>query len=169
MALAATPLIPNDGALDFESGDGVPLAFTLNYEDGDVAFSEISESQKEYELFFHRGRFYGARKTQDKPVEVTFSCHAVGFTDAAQATMLDIVRRGGLWLASTSTLPASAGDLHCTRLRWRGERTTFGASADSSVIMKYVHLTAAFAEGIPGKWTIKGILLPYSTDYLAWT
>ena len=169
MSLAANPLIPNDGALLFNDGAGTPLAFTLPYEDGDVAFSEFSQGQKEYELFFSRGRFYAARKTVDKIVEVTFTCHAVGFTDASEATILDIVRRAGLWAAATSTLPVAAGDLHCTKMTWTGERSSLGGSADSIVVMKYLHLTAAFAEGTPGKYTIKGVLLPYSTDYLAWT
>ncbi len=167
MSLAQNPLIPNDGVLLFN--DGAALAFTVPYDGGDLAFSEISEGQKEYELFFSRGRFYAARKTVDKPVEVTFTCDAVGFTDAVQAAILDIVRKSGLWLAATSTLPAAAGDLHCSKLTWTGERTSLGGTNDSSVVMKYLHLTAAFAEGTPGKFTIKGILLPYSTDYLTWT
>lgn len=167
MALAANPLIPNDGVITIN--DGAALAFTLDYEDGDLAFSEISEGQKNYEMFFKRGRFYAARKTQDSPVEVSFSCHAVGFTDAAQASILDIVRKAGLWAAASSTLPIAAGDLYCVKLTWRGERTDLGGTADSSVVMKYFHPTAAFAEGTPGKWSIKGVLLPFSTDYLAWT
>lgn len=167
MPLASTPLIPNDGVIVIT--DGAALTFTLNFEDGDLSFSEIAEGQKNYEMFFHRGRFYGARKTQDSPVEVSFSCHAVGFTDAAQASILDVVRKGGLWAGALSTLPIGAGDLYCVRLTWTGERTNFGGTADSSAVMKYFHPTAAFSEGTPGKFNIKGVLLPYSTDYLTYT
>lgn len=174
MSLGANPLVPKDGSLEFtDATPTTPLTYVLQYEDGDVAFSEISKDQKDIQIFLSRGRFYAARETDDMPVEVTFTCHAVGFTDETDENILDIVRRAGAWAAAVNQLPASAGGgangVWCVQLKWTGERTNFGGSADASVTMKYVHLTAAFAEGTPGKFTIKGILLPYSTDYLDWT
>jgi len=177
MALAAVPFVPSDGALVFSDATGTPLTFTVPYEDGNLSFGTISHNQKAVQEFLHRGRWYGVRETDDVTPEFTFTAHLIGFTDASSATLLDIVRRTGVWAAAVSTLPASAGGMNaggtkgvwCVQLKWTGERSDFGGTADSTVTAKYCRITAEIAEGVPAKLTITGQMFPYSTDYLAWT
>lgn len=177
MALAAVPFIPADGALVFSDAAASPLSFTVPYEDGDLQFGEVMHSQKEVQAFLARGRFYSAREVEDVIPTFTFNAHLVGFTDATSATLLDIVRRAGTWAAATATLPSTAGGLvtggargvWTMQMKWTGERTDFGGTADSTLTLKYCRIRASFSEGVPGKITISGQALPYSTDYMAWT
>ena len=170
MALSAAPFVPKDGALVF--ADGAALTYTVVYEDGDFAWGPVPKGFKSVVDFFQRGRYYASRETDDIVLEFSFSCHAIGVTgDGSTATIFDVIYKhaGSLWASATSMLPAAAGDAYHLKLTWTGERSNIGATTDSTIVMKYCQLEISFAEGIPGKWSIKGKLKPYSTDYLTIT
>lgn len=163
MALAAVPFVPNDGSIII--ADGAALTYTVPYEDGDFKTGPSQQGNKDVEHFFSRGAYYGSRKTVDKIVPFSFTAHAVGLTDAAAATLRDVIMGTGTWSAATNTMPAAAGDAPTRKITWTGERTTLGGTADAVLIYKYCNMTIEFAEGTPGKFTISGVRLPYSTDY----
>jgi hypothetical protein len=56
--------------------------------------------------------------------------------------------------------------VYCVQLAWVGERTDNGATTDSGITLKYCRLSMDFAEGVPGKISVKGRAICYSTDYL---
>lgn len=167
MSVALNPLIPKDGRIVISDGAGSPISLTVLYEDGDLQAAGLMKDQQEVQAFRRRGTFYSGRQIGSKDIEFSFTCHALGILgDGTTALMGDVILRKGVWVAATSTLPLTAGDAFCVQLAWTGERTDFGASADSSLTLKYCHLTADFSEGLPGKWSIKGTAFIYSTDWM---
>lgn len=165
MALATNPLVPKDGSIVIT--DGAALSLTINYEDGDFSVSGLQKDQRSTQVFRNRGKTYSVRETDDTDIEFSFSCHAISLVgDGTTATIGDVVRRSGVWVAATSTLPAASGDAYCVQVKWTGERTNFGATSDTSVTLKYCHLSLDYAEGIPGKLSIKGTAYCISTDYI---
>lgn len=169
MSNAANPLIPKDGTITIT--DGGALSFTLTYEDGNLQISGLNgQDQKSYQSFKTRGKTYAVRAVEDVDIEFSFDCHAVGIIgDGTTALIGDVALRKGVWAAYTSKLAAANGDAKLVQVSWTGERSSLGATADSVVTMKYCGLTMDFAEGVPGKISIKGTCYPISTDYLTIT
>lgn len=167
MANTATPLLPVDGSITIT--DGGALSFTVAYEDGDFQFGDVNPTQKTRQSFMKRGKVYAVRDVEDQPIEVTFTCHAVHIIgDGTTATIGDVVLKKGPWSSATSTLPTTAGDAYCLTVKWTGERSNFGATADNSVTLKYCTLDLNFAEGVPGKLSLKITAHTYSTDYITY-
>lgn len=169
MALSQTPIIPADGVITL--ADNAALTLTVQYEDGDLQISGLRKGQMQVQTFKDRGITYSARNTEDQEISFQFSAHLIGLTDGAAATLLDAVRRAGAWAAAASTLPVVAGgfDVYCLKITWASERSNYGGTADTSCVMKYCTVEADLSEGIPSKISIKGTLIPYSTDYLTIT
>lgn len=169
MSNAAAPLIPADGAITIT--DGAALTLTVAYEDGDFAVQGLNgQDQKTSVSFKARGKTYSVRAVEDIDIEFTFSAHAVHIIgDGTTGTLGDAVLRKAVWASYTSKLPTANGDAKLLQVSWRGERTTFGATADNIVTLKYCALSLDFSEGVPGKLSIKGTCFPLSTDYLSIT
>jgi len=165
---AATPLIPLDGTITFTNG---VLTYILMYEGGDLQCSGLKDGQMSQQVFKDRGIPYAVRDVErDEAIEFTFTCDAVCIvSDNTTATIGDVILRKKVWLAAASVLPVAAGDTYCVTMSWVGERTNFGASADSGISLKYCHLEADFQEAIPGKFSVKGKAFCYSTDYVTYT
>jgi hypothetical protein len=169
MALALNPFIPSDGVITIS--DGGVLVYTLGYDDGDYSVGPLMYNQRQALVFKKRGTTYAVREGEDTEIEISFSAHAHTILgDGTTAGLYDVVRRTGVWATATSTLPASAGGgangKFCHQVKWAGERTNFGATADSGITLKYVHLESTFQEGVPGKFSFKCRAFCYSTDYL---
>lgn len=166
MAIAANPLIPVDGQIVIT--DGAALTFTLAYEDGDFQCSGLNgNSQKSVQSFKSRGKTYAVRQVEDQDISFQFTAHVVGIIgDGTTALIGDVVLRKGVWASYTSKISASQGDANLLQVKWQGERTNFGAAADSSLTFKYCYLELDFSEGVPGKVSVKGTAFPISTDYL---
>ncbi|HYF53370.1 MAG TPA: hypothetical protein VEA41_03845 [Salinarimonas sp.] len=175
MAMATIPLIPNDGVLLINDGAGSPLSYAIVYEDGDFTLGGLKKSQKEVQEFLDRGRFYSVRETNDVSIDWSFSCHAIAMLgDGVTASPTDVFLKLGVWSAATNLLPAAAGGgasgVWCVKMTFTGERTDYGATADTTAVLKYCHAESLdFGEGIPGKWSLKGKLYCHSTDYLTLT
>ena len=167
MANASVPLIPKDGTIVIT--DGAALSFTVVYEDGDLQAAGLKSDQMATQIFKDRGIPYSARETErDEAIEFSFSAHAIAIVgDNTTATIGDILLRKKVWAAYTSTA-AAFGDAKCVQVAWTGERTDLGATADTTLTLKYCRLEADFSEGIPGKWAIKGRAMCFSTDYVTY-
>lgn len=168
MANAANPLIPVDGQLTIT--DGAALTFTVAYEDGDFQVTNLNSSQKTRQAFKNRGKTYSVRDVEDQDIEFSFTAHATHIIgDGTTAVLGDIILKKGPWSAASSKLPAANGDSYLVGVAWRGERTNFGATNDNVITLKYCSVSVDFAEGVPGKLSIKGTAFCISTDYLTIT
>lgn len=169
MANAATPFVPKDGQCKIADGAGSPISLIIPYEDGDLQMTGLTEGQMAIAEFRSRGHVYSVRKTEDRPVEFTFTCHATQFlSDGTTATPFDVVMKKGVWASATSTGP-NTGDATLYKFTWTGERSDFGATSDNTVVFKYCRFEMDFSEGIPGKFTIKGTAYNFSTDGYTYT
>lgn len=155
MALISVPFVPKDGTLSIEDATGAPIVLTVQYEDGDFQASGWMEDHWEAVEFRDRGEIYEIRKTQEVPVEFSFSAHATDMADNTEKTIMDAVMKTGAFSAGVSTWGANA-DVWTVQVTWTGEQTDYGSGADSTIVFAYCHLTAAFAEGEPGKFTVTG-------------
>lgn len=166
-SVASTPVIPADGSLVLTDGTGSPVTLTVPYDNGNLKIDEIAEADNDVQAFRDRNGVYAVRKTGKKTSQkLTFTADLVGATDATVANLLDFIRRANKYSGNTSTLPTSAGDAYCMKVKWAFERTTFGASQDGYFEYKYAHLSASVEEGLPSKLNVSVEAFLYSTDYL---
>lgn len=168
MSNAAAPLIPADGTITFTNG---VLTYALMYESGDLQASGLKKGQFSQAVFKDRGVPYAVRDTEvDESIDFSFSADAICIvSDGTTATLGDVILKQKVWAAAASTLPTAAGDAYCVTMTWAGLRTTFGATNNSGLSLKYCHLEMDFAEGIPGKLSVKGKAFCYSNDYVTYT
>ncbi len=170
MANAAVPFIPRDGVLVLKDNTGTPKTLTIAYDGGDLQLSNLNQAFKTRQIFKSRGSTYSVRDVEAQEVGIQFTADAVHFLgDASTVTLYEALMKLGAWSSAVSTLPSTAGDTYCLTLQWTGERTNFGGNADNVVVYKYVYFDLDFAEGVPGKFTIKGTAVIYSTDYVTHT
>lgn len=168
MAMTTNPLIPADGTITIT--DGAALTYTIVYEDGDFSMTGLMKSQMTLQAFKDRGITYSVRQTEDSNIEFSFSCHAISVLgDGVTATPSDVALKLGVWAAATSKIAVTQGDAYLLQVKWTGERTNFGSTADTTATLKYCSLALDFAEGLPGKLSIKGTCFPISTDFLTLT
>lgn len=168
MAVSTNPLIPADGSITIT--DGAALTYTIPYEDGDFAMDGLEANQKSVVAFKNRGKTYSVRETEDVDIGFSFSAHAIAaLGDGATAMLSDVALKLGVWAAATSKITGAQGNAYLLQVKWTGERSIFGATADTTVTLKYCRLVLSLAEGIPGKFSIKGTCFPLSTDYMTLT
>lgn len=168
MAIANTALIIEDGKIVIT--DGAALSYEIIFEDGDLQIGGLRKGQVAILVGQDRGRNAWFREAADQDFDFSFSCTAVAMLgDGTTANPMDVFLRKGVWAAATSTLPSSTGDVYALKLTFTGERTNFGATADTTAVIKYATSEISFSEGVPGKLSIKGIGHVYSTDYLTIT
>lgn len=163
MAYSSVPMVPRDGTLTGEdSTGGTPKSITIQYEDGDFSIDAVEEGYMNATFLKDRGMDYAVRKTDEQEVNFTFTCHATCFSSATDATPLDIALKTGSFAAGVSAMGASA-DAWLTKWTFTVEGTNYGLAADHVLTMSKVRISAAFSEGVPGKWTIKGKIFSPST------
>lgn len=168
MSVASTALLSMDGAIVLT--DGAALSLAMQIEEGNLQISGLRHNQRAPVVGKHRGRNAWFRQGEDVDFDVSFDCTVVALLgDGTTAMPLDWALRKGVWAAATSTLPASTGDLFTSKLTFTGTRIAFGATANTTAVIKYLSVEAAFAEGVPGKFSFKGTGHVYSTDYLTIT
>ncbi|NBV19949.1 hypothetical protein [Janthinobacterium sp.] len=164
MALSAVPMIPRDAVITIEDNTGgTPLKATVTYEDGDFSFDPVEEGYMSTVILKDRGMHYAIRKTEEQDLSFTFSAHATDFSDATEKTLWDVVMKTGAFASGVSTFGSNA-DAWTTKLTFTVEATNYGLSADHVVTFTKCRCSISFAEGIPGKFTIKGMIFnPSST------
>ena len=163
MAHPTTPVVPRDGQLVVSDNTGTPISYTIVYEDGDFSIDEVQEDYANTASMKDRGIWYNERKTDEQDLNFTFTCHVTHFSSATDGSPLDAVLKKGKFASGVSVLGTSA-DVWATKWVFTVEATNYGEANDHVLTMTKVRTTAAFAEGVPAKWTIKGkILNPSST------
>lgn len=155
MALASNPFIPADGTIEIQDASGTPIVTTVQYEDGDFSVEGLRESQFSVQEFYDRGVMYAYRKIKEEPISFSFTAHATDFLDATEKTVLDAFLKTGAFAAGVSQFGASA-DVWAVKVTFTAEQTDYGAASDSTVVLTYCVAECSFAEGTPGKFSIKG-------------
>lgn len=167
MTVAANPLVPKDGTITIADATGSPLSFTLAYEDGDFQIGPLMPGQWRRQEYKDRGVPYAVRKVEKMSIPFSFTCHAVGIIgDGTTALMGDVALKLAAWASAVSKIAAAAGDADLYQLVWTGERSDLGATADSSITLKYCAFEIGFSEGDPGKIDVTGIAYALSTDFM---
>lgn len=167
MSNAANPIVPKDGILTITDGTGTPLSFEVAYEDGDFQVGPLMPGQWRRQEYKDRGVPYAVRKVEKMSIPFSFTCHAVGIIgDGSTALIGDVALKLGVWASAVSKIAAAAGDADLYQLVWTAERSSLGATADSSVTLKYCEFTIDIAEGDPTKINVTGIGYALSTDFL---
>lgn len=175
MGLPSAPIIPKDGVLKVEDATATPIVFTCQFEDGDEKFTGLAKDQKNVTAYKDRGEVYSLREDEDiEAVEIEWSVHLIGLTDAAIATLFDaLLKRGPVWASATNQLAAAYGGgttgTWCVKLTWTAERSDFGGTADTSLAFKYFHADSVdIGISNPGKLTIKGRAFRMQHDVANW-
>ena len=164
MALSAIPMIPRDGAITIEDNTGgTPLKHTVTYEDGDFQLDAVEEGYMQSVVLKDRGMHYALRKTEEQDLTFTFTAHATDFSDATEKTLWDVVMKTGAFASGVSTFGSNA-DAWTTKVTFTVEATNYGASADHVIAMNKVRCSISFSEGVPGKFTVKGVIYSPSTS-----
>lgn len=157
MSLGTNPVITKDSTIVLSDGTGTPVTLTVPCDNGNLKISKFAQGDQEVQAFKYRGVTRALRKIGDiEGYDISFDCDLVGLTDAATGNVLDWFRKTGVYASNTSTLPASAGDVHTSKLKFTVEGTDRGASADGNVEFSYFHGSAEIEEGIPTKLKISG-------------
>lgn len=164
MAVFDHAMVPRDGSIII-SDNASAISMTVPYEEGNFQFSELGAGYMDVLIVKSRGIPMKPRYTEVKEVEFSFDCIATDFTDAVEKLITDAILKRGAWAGAVSTLGATA-DVFTLTCKFQAEQTNYGAGADSSLLLKHCMLSFGFAEGLPGKFSIKGkaILLNTSTD-----
>jgi len=152
MAESTVVKVRKDGTITIYDGATTPLSYTVAYEDGDF---QASWPKRESVLIKDRGTIAGERYG-DQPVgSLSFTCHMREFTDAASATIVDVIQREAIWVAATST-GGTGYESFMHKVTMTCEGTDFGDSADHVLLFGKVKLNWSFAEGDPNKISVTG-------------
>lgn len=169
MSVASTALCSMDGAIVLT--DGAALSLAIQIEEGNLQITGLRHKQRAPIVGKHRGRNAWFREGEDQDFDVSFDATVVALLgDGTTAMLTDAFLRLGVWAAATSTLPSSTGDLYTLKLTFTGTRIAFGATANTTAVIKYLSGELSFAEAMNGgKLSFKGTGHVYSTDYLTLT
>lgn len=174
MGISSVVKTKRDGELTFGalSGGAFNLAtgallagaksLTVAYEAGDF---NLSIPGPAVSSFLDRGQFTSppsVRYGDDQPMTWSFTAHLRDLSDAAYATLEEILLQSGYVGANwESTLGAAAGcaEVFAIGLRWKILGTTHCDASDHMIILQYNTITGSLAEGDPNTISLSG------TDY----
>jgi hypothetical protein len=159
MAESTRIKVKRDGTITFRDGSSpTPKTYTVAYEAGDL---NITFPGPTVNVFLDRG-IMGAtpslRYGDEQPMSFTFTANFRDTTDAAAATLMDILNRTG-WVAGAGGWVSSLGanqEVFCVDLLFTIEGTDHGDAADHTLTLKHCALSGSLAEGDPNVLTING-------------
>ena len=137
-----------DGTLTIADNAGANT-FTVAFESGDLSLTIPGPGVG---LFLDRGIITSPpaiRYTDDAPITGTFSAYLRDFSDAAYATLMEIISQSGE-VASTwvSTMGAN-GEVQTYTLSWLVEGTDHGDVSDHLCVLDHCAFTGSISEGDP--------------------
>lgn len=167
------------GAFNMTTGalNGGADSYTVAYEAGDV---QITHPNRTVSHFLDRGRTTSPpalRYGDDVQGSISFTAHLRDLTDAAVATLHDILARcsgkaasgtgfvGSDW-ESTLASSAGAGDAEVFTVGLKLTITNPADGADShGIAFNYVTLTGSFSEGDPNTLSLNGVIHDSPSTY----
>ena len=150
MAASNIPKLPKRGSVTI-AGDGTVAAHTLDYEDGDVALS--GSNTPERIVVRDRGAIVAVLEGDDPVLTITMTVTMREFTNAGEATPIDVVEFSGAWATQGSTT-AIRGDHKFVTVTVNAGGSLIGDTADATIAFAGCVGTWAWAEGKPGKITL---------------
>lgn len=163
MALESNPFIPADGTIAISDATGPPITLTVQYEEGDFSFEEVSASHYDVEVFLDRGIPYAGRQTMKRPVNISFTAHATDFTDGTEKCLIDAFGKTGAFAAGVTTNPS--GDAWMVQIVF----TAAPGGASKTATFKKCWGKVGFSEGTPGKFAIKATAYAFADSDIAFT
>lgn len=150
--------LASDGAVTLLDGTGTPVTLALQYSDGDLSASNLSDKLNEVVPIAPRGRFKslgsGARRYPEISLTL-YSANIVGSTASAPGAPLEFLAGIGAYSANVSTL--GTGRRMTVDVKLTVEGTDYGDTADETITFEDCHLTATFTESMEGnKLSITG-------------
>jgi hypothetical protein len=144
-----------DGTLTFDDGTTpTPLTYEVAFEAGDLS---LTIPGRTVNLFLDRGVMNDPpqiRYGDDQPITGTFTAQLRDTSDAAVATLLDILNQtgyvGSTWVSRTG----ANAEVFTVRLTWVIEGTDLGDANDHSIELDHCYVTGSVADGDPGTVTI---------------
>ena len=158
MAISTVPKNFRDGILTLADGTGSPISITVTYSPGDFSISGLGQGLTAYEIakYLDRGNFYAARKTNQSFPAISFTAHATDYSDATEKTLPDAIRKLGSFAAGVSGYGTSADVWSIKTMTLTVEGTSYGDSADHTIVCTNVICTIDIAEGDPNTFSISG-------------
>jgi len=157
MAEATIVKTKRDGTIKIQDSGGTN-SYTVAYEAGDL---NITIPGPAVNVFLDRGRFGSTpsvRFGDDQPITFTFSAYLRDTTDAAAASLNDVIQKTG-WVAS-NWVPVN-GALASTEVKlwdivFTIEGNDHGEAADQTITIRNCWLTGNIAEGDPSTISVSG-------------
>lgn len=158
MAQSAVAKHLYDGSIKFLDGTGTPLEFTTAFTMGDFSVDGLAESQRDVVAYQSRGVLRSVRYAALNFPTFSLSAMVRQFTENADGTLLDVVRKTGTkWAAGVSTDGASA-ECWLVKVVITLEGTDHGDASDHTFAFDDCHCTIGFAEGEPDVFNVSGTI-----------
>lgn len=139
-----------DGLLTFRDGTTpTPEEYVVSFEAGDL---NIAIPGRTVNLFLDRGVMAdppSIRYGDDQPMTGTFTAQFRDATDAAVATLMDILTQSGFVDSTWVSTMGANGEVKTFTLEWQIEGTDHGDPADHTLTLNYCYVTGSVAEGDP--------------------
>lgn len=162
MAVFDYPAVPKNAVIRLEDATGTPIAVTTPYDMGNFQYDDMSAGYFEKEIIQLRGVDTFVVETQEERIGFSFDCVLTDVTDATEKLVRDAIMKTGAFASGVSTLGANKP--WAIKITWTLEQTAYGAGTDSTIVFAKVLVKHSFAEGVPGKLSIKGVIFnPSST------
>jgi len=142
-----------DGTLTFEDNGGAN-SLEVAFEAGDFSLNIPQESVN---LFLDRGRIAAdpaIRYGDDQPMTGTFTAYLRDLSDAAYATLEEILMQSGLVGTNWVSTKGANGEVFTLTLKWKMAGVTHGDAADHEIELPYCHVTGSMSEGDPNQLSI---------------
>lgn len=142
-----------DGTLTLLDNGGAN-SLTVAYESGDFS---LNIPQEAVNAFLDRGSLGSPpslRHGDDQPMTGTFTAYLRDLSDAAYATLEEILMQSGFVGSNWVSTMGANGEVFTLTLRWTVEGTNHGDAADHTIELPYCHITGALAEGDPNTISI---------------
>lgn len=152
--MAESSVVKNnrDAVLSFSDGTTpTALTYTVQHEPGDLTYNRARNRDD----YLDRGELVGsAREGDEEGVSGSFSAYLRQFTDATEATLLDVLENDGYVGANWTSTLGTASDLTTWDLIYLVEGSDFGDGADHSLTFGDCSFDYGFTEGRPSAYAI---------------
>lgn len=170
MAVPSFPITCRDSALIFYDGSGTPLTLTLDFEEGNVNFQNLSHLMREVLELYDRDDLAALRYGRRKPVPFSFTAYLKALSDSTVKLISDLLLKKGAWSSATSTQGVNA-EVMTYKLEWVIERSNFGGSGDNTLTANHCFFTGTISEE-PGGFTkleMNGTAYIFADEDFTWT
>lgn len=153
--MAASTVIKHDqdGVIKLTDGTGTPVTLVVPFSQGDFSVSGIAKTLKEIIKYESRGVLHTVRYGARTYPSGSFTAMLADISDATDGTVIDYIRRTGLYATNVSTLGATA-DVYAITLTLTIEGSDHDDSADHTIVLTSCVCTVDVSEGQPNTITV---------------